>query len=358
MKNENGFPRAPGTGSPIVSGAMDFCPGNRFFTTMARTGKLYTRHGMKAQRLLLQPVSAGDLIDRALRLYRTHLGSFLGLAAVPGLVAVIGGLLALLDRSDALMALLGYALTYCAAPVLNLLLIGGLTQAIADHVMNDEPLSFGRTWSIVIAHLDSLLGVSLMGWLFFPLTLLIIGALSLPLFMIGSAFSLALAAGAQATWLSVVAIGTVAVLVLLGGGLLFMEAYGRVAMMPAAAVMEDQPVGSAVSRGFQLGAKTAPKVLAVFAFEYCLTYSIAMALGAPLGAYFASKQIGLTPETAQTMAMGFNILVQLGSLLSAPVGLISFALLYFDNRVRKEGMDVEILASEIPFPAEATTVPS
>ncbi|RMG54050.1 MAG: hypothetical protein D6723_05900 [Acidobacteria bacterium] len=307
--------------------------------------------------MLLQPVSAGDLIDRALRLYRAHLGSFLGLAAVPGLVAVIGGLLALLDRQDASLALLGYAMTYCAAPILNLLLIGGLTRAIADHVMNDAPLSFGRTLKIVLAHFGPLLGVSVMGWLFFPLTLLIIGALSLPLIMVGSALSLALAAGAKATWLSVVAVGAVAAIVLLLGGLLFMEAYGRAAMMPAAAVMEDQPVGSAVSRGLHLGAKTAPKVLAVFAFEYCLTYSIAMALGVPVGLYYASGQMNVTPEAAQTMAMGFNILVQFGSLLSAPVGLISFALLYFDNRVRKEGMDVEILANEIPFPAEIAATP-
>jgi hypothetical protein len=145
--------------------------------------------------------------------------------------------------------------------------------------------------------------------------------------------------------------------VLLVGGLIFLEIYGRVAMMPAAAIIERQPVGSAISRGLWLGARNSPTVLAVLSFEYCLMWSIATALGVLVGIGAVAAGIPINTDSTESVAVAFNTLLQVGNLLSSPVAVVAFALLYFDNRVRKEGLDVELLAQEIAFPsAQFSTV--
>lgn len=308
---------------------------------------------MRSHELLLQPVSAGDLIDRALWLYRRHLAALLTIAAVPGLVAVGGGLVTALAGTDLMVVAAGHVLTYGLSPILNLMIIGGLTKAVADHVMHQEPISVLRTWRIIIRHWGRLLSVATLGWLLLPLSLLILGGVG----FVGVgivAFSLVAAVPGQPdSWLKVLPITTVVIGLVLVGGFLFLEVYGRVVMMPAAALMERQPVGSAISRGLRLGARNSPKVLALLSFEFCLMWSIATALGVPVGIYFMASKMTADAKAVEVLAMGFNILLQFGNLLAAPVAAVAFALLYFDNRVRKEGLDVEFWARDMAFPVSS-----
>lgn len=311
---------------------------------------------MRSHELLLQPVSAGDLIDRALRLYRRHLAPLLATAAAPGLVAVVGGLLTALAGSDLMLAAAGNFLTYSLSPILNLMVIGGLTKVVADHVMRQEPISMRRTWQIIFRHLGRLLGVAMLGWLLLPVSLMILGGVGFVGVGILAFLLVTAAPGQTESWLMALPITTVAVSLVLVGGFFFLEIYGRVVMMPAAAIMERQPVGSAISRGLRLGARNSPKVLAVLAFEFCLMWSIATALGVPVGVYLMASGIATDANATEVLAVSFNILLQFGNLLAAPVAAVAFALLYFDNRVRKEGLDVEFLAREITSPATPPAV--
>jgi hypothetical protein len=312
---------------------------------------------MKSRELLLQPVSAGDLIDRSLRLYRRHLTSLLAIAAVPGLVAVLGGLLTVFAGGDLLTPAGGHLLIYGLSPILNLMVVGGLTKVVANHVMFDEPITFRRTWQVVIQHFGRLFGVAVIGWLLLPVTvtcLIGVGVIGLGMITI---LLTPLPAGPGASWLMALPIAIMAVGLSVLGGLAFLEIYARVAMMPAAAVIERQPVGSAVARGLKLGAKNSPIILALFSFEYCLIWSIATALGVPLGIVAMIEGVSLGPNATDVLAMSANILLQIGSLIAAPVVVIALALLYFDNRVCKEGLDVEVMAQEIAFPAGSAPAP-
>ncbi|MBI3950439.1 MAG: hypothetical protein HY314_08305 [Acidobacteria bacterium] len=257
--------------------------------------------------------------------------------------------------ADLPLTLGGGFLTYGVSPVLNLMIIGGLTKVVANHVMAEEPISFRRTWQVIIDHAGQLVGVAAIGWLLLPITLIILGGIgALGVGVLAFVLS-AILMGQEASWLVALPIGIIGGIALLVGGLLFLEIYARVVMMPAAVIIERQPVGSAISRGLRLGAKNSPTVLAVLSFEYCLMWSIATALGVPLGIYAAIAGLSLGDSTEQ-MAVAFNILLQFGNLLSAPVAAVAFALLYFDNRVRKEGLDVEFLAQEIVFPSAPAPV--
>jgi hypothetical protein len=310
---------------------------------------------MAARDLLLQPVSAGDLIDRALRLYRKNLGSLLAIAAIPGLIAVVGGLLTVFAQDQVGSIILGGMIIWVVTPILNLMVVGALTRVLADYLMVGREISFRRTWRLLLVRSGRLFGVALIGWLLLFVSLMILGGgsalgIGVGTLVLTPALGPAQAGGAP-SWLIMVPVAILLGLAFLGAGLILLSVYGRVLMMPAASLMEEQPVGSAVSRGLHLGAKTAFKVLAVVAFEFCLTYAIALALGVPIGLYAAIEGL---PLSAGATANAFNVLLQIGALLTAPVPLVAYALLYFDNRVRKDGFDVEILAGEIANPVSSS----
>jgi hypothetical protein len=295
--------------------------------------------------LLLQPVSAGDVIDRALRLYRHNFTSLLAIAALPGLTAITGGLLTVFTQDHLGFILLGGWITWGVAPVVNLMVIGALTRVIADHLMHGAELSFRRTWRLLRQRFARLLGVSMIGWMLVPVSALLVGGVAL--FGAGIAGALlapGLSQGGTVQWVIAVPIFIVLGVLFIIGGLLVLELYARVLMMPMASLIEGQPVGSSISRGLRLGAKTWSKVLAILAFEFCLTYSIALALGVPLGLYAATEGF---PWSIETVGSVSNILLQIGALMTAPVPIVAYALLYFDNRVRKDGFDVEVLARDI-----------
>jgi hypothetical protein len=273
------------------------------------------------------------------------------------MIAVAGGLLTVFAGADLTMTALGNLMTYGLAPILNLMIIGGLTKVVADHVMVEDPISFRRTWRVILQHASQLIGVATIGWLLLPISLAILGGIGFVGIGILTFLLTPVLMGLKEPWLVAVPVGLVGAGVLLVGGLIFLEIYGRVAMMPAAAIIERQPVGSAISRGLWLGARNSPTVLAVLSFEYCLMWSIATALGVLVGIGAVAAGIPINTDSTESVAVAFNTLLQVGNLLSSPVAVVAFALLYFDNRVRKEGLDVELLAQEIAFPsAQFSTV--
>jgi len=132
---------------------------------------------MASRDILLQPVSAGDLIDRALRLYRRNFASLLAIAAVPGLAAVVGGLLTVFPQDKIGLQILGNLITWGLKPVVNLMIIGVLTRVVADHLMLGREISFRRTWRLLLSKFGRLSGVATIGWLFLPISTVIIGGI-------------------------------------------------------------------------------------------------------------------------------------------------------------------------------------
>src|SRR5213080_3920942 len=214
--------------------------------------------------LALAPLGAGDLIDRAVRLYRRHFLTLIRIAAPPVLVSAIGSTITTITfREFAATAsemrlvlfvflwLVGVVIIGCGS-LFSIIVMGGATRNLVAHLLWNEPVSVRTTYRAVKSRFWGLLGGSLLmaSWL---------GLAVLVAFMAGTMvfYFIALFVWVSAklsNWLAVtmgVLGGTVATIVALT---LFFFLAGRVAYVTQAMLVEGRTVFSAVGRSFSLPA--------------------------------------------------------------------------------------------------------
>ncbi|HEX8183262.1 MAG TPA: zinc ribbon domain-containing protein, partial [Blastocatellia bacterium] len=122
----------------------------------------------------------------------------------------------------------------------------------------------------------------------------------------------------------------------------------RIIFLPHVVMIEGQSAGSAVGRAMRLGGRNSLKVGAILLFTYFVSLSLMAALTLPVlaGLYLAGL---LTSDffSSTTWTVFYISFKDLSSLLSLPIWIVSFTLLYFDSRVRKEAYDLDLLARDI-----------
>jgi hypothetical protein len=122
----------------------------------------------------------------------------------------------------------------------------------------------------------------------------------------------------------------------------------RVVFIPQAIMIEGSPVSIALTRALSLGSKNWNRVLAILLFSYFVSYSLAAAVLAPIALLlWLTGYLSFDQQTIDAVSSG---IIQFSSFLVVPVWSIAYTLLYFDNRVRKEGYDVDLLARRLPPP--------
>src|SRR5262249_27724407 len=129
--------------------------------------------------LVLAPLGAGDLIDRAIRLYRRHFFTLIRIAAPPVLVAAGGSVLVTIAIRQIsrttfgsslalfLLLLLFGGLLFIGGHVFNLIVMGGATRNFVMHLLWNEPVSVRTTYAAVRSRFGSLLMATLLviGWI-------------------------------------------------------------------------------------------------------------------------------------------------------------------------------------------------
>lgn len=322
--------------------------------------------------LSLAPLGAGDLIDRAVRLYRRHFFVLARIGAPPVIVAAAGSVLATLSlrqftttTSDASLALfvgltIVGVIVFVAGYVFSLIVMGGATRNLVMHLLWDEPVSARTTYSAVRARFWGLLAATLlmmfMGgfaiFLTFLLWEIVVG------FVI---FGSLMFAQVAPTWFSVVigVIGGVATAILALWLLFFL--LGRVAYVPQAMLVEGKGVLEAFGRSFSLAKGSVRRLMAMAVFSTFAVYSAWLILYAPL--LWLGYIIGLSPlnqtDWPAWYVISYNVVWQVSQILLAPIWMLGLSLLYLDERVRHEGYDVELMAARQlpPMPNLAVASP-
>jgi hypothetical protein len=307
--------------------------------------------------LSLVPLGAGDLIDRAVRLYRRHFMTLLRIAAPPVLVSAIGWVLMgvgwrelFLTASDTSLAV--YVLLECAGIILWLsgllfsgIVLGGASRNLVAHLLWDEPVSVRTTYRNVRARFLPLLGATILVGLLFACfgMLAFIVFYIVVLFTVMAAFAFSQIAG----WLAAIVIALGALLALSCALLVFFFLAGRFAYVPQAMMVEGKGVFAAISRSTELASGNVRRLAAMTIFTTFATYSTLMILLVPLGWYGYLNGINLwnAENWPAWYAIGYSVLLQSSSILLMPVWLLGLSLLYVDERVRHEGYDVELMAS-------------
>lgn len=314
-----------------------------------------------ASDLHIVPLGAGDLIDRAVRLYRRHLFVLIRIAAPPVMVSAFGWVLWTIGTREVFTTtetseLLFYIFLMIAAVVIviaghlfGLLVMGGASRNLVTHLLWNEPVTARATYAAVKSRFWRLLGACfiIMIWLtvawsvsafvmYIVITVVVLASLLMSQVLPG--------------WMIVVAVVVATLLGLSAAFWLFFFMVGRIAYVPQVMLVEGKGIFDSISRSFTLAKGNVRRLLAMTLFIIFATYSALMVLVFPLGVVGYLNGIDPSPWSATQWpiwyAIAYSVLEPLSSILLAPVWMLGMSLLYVDERVRHEGYDIELMASQ------------
>jgi hypothetical protein len=261
----------------------------------------------------LRPLSLGELLDRTFSLYKSHFVIFVGIVALPNLLSLVFQVLMISMRAvqpRSTQELMDHVFQLFGASIV-LLIVAAVAQAAT--VIAVSNLHLGRPVSIASAFR------ALKGRIF---------VVCLVTFVVGLT-------------IGVVSVATFFLLCIPG---IYLALCWSVAV--PVTVLESADLGTAMSRSRALTKGDRGRIFVVYVLYFALVlvfsaiWEIAgMALNLSGGGTLASP----------TMAM--QILLQIGGFVTqgfvGPLITIALALIYYDERVRKEAFDIEHMIAEI-----------
>jgi hypothetical protein len=312
-----------------------------------------------AHDLHIVPLGAGDLIDRAVRLYRRHLFTLMRIAAPPVIVSAIGwvmftiGYRRIMSTSETaelvfnIFLMLGGAGVAIAGHIFSFIVMGGASRNLVAHLLWNEPVLVRTTYSAVRSRFWSLLGASIlvMIWLWISsMAGSVVGYMVVFFLMI-----VLLVLGQWApVWMTAIAVacGTITAIAAFLWSFFFLA--GKVAYVPQALLVEGKGIFDSVGRSFTLAKGNVRRLMAMTLFIAFVTYSTLMILVIPLGWYGYLNGIDLWNATQWPVwyAIAYSVLQPVSSMMLAPVWMLGMSLMYVDERVRHEGYDIELMASQ------------
>lgn len=306
--------------------------------------------GRGPARFELRPLSLGEVLDRTFALYRSRFWLFAGISMIAASVNVVGQAISLANAqrlaahavfaptanpATALLNLraVGAAQLPAYLVMIVLVLVSAVTQAATalalTKVYLERPTSVQDVFRAVGPRWYRWIGIAIWqagSMLWVPLAALVPAILLLGL-------------GTRSNNTGLIVIGgLLALIAILGGFPVGFILYLRNALAVPAAVTEGLTIRPAMRRSKVLAAGTKGRIFVVLLIAGCLLEVVAV-LQTPL-----AMLMMLTPQHQHYVARAIALLITfVGDSAVAPVALIGLTLVYFDQRVRKEALDLELL---------------
>ncbi len=319
-------PGAPG-GAPYVAG-LEFRPGI----------------------VPLRPLTLGDIYSGVTKAIRGNVAATIGLAVVTSLVCLVpttalGGWLGSLETGDLGSTQLGVGMFAQYVPALgstlsSIALTGFLAYVIGQAVLGRK-VSIGETWDGTRRRLPALLGV---------VVLVVLGSLTILAVLIGPGVALFVQAGDfDAVAFVVTAFGTLAAV------LLYIFLWVRLGFATALVVLEGRGVLGSLRRSWQLTGGHGFWRLLGIRFLTALAVGFAsqiVTLPIALGGVVAVIAAGDEDRLFMWQAILTGVASLIAGALTTPFSAGVDALLTVDSRIRREGLDVQLIhASQHGGPA-------
>jgi hypothetical protein len=308
----------------------------------------------------LRPMTLGEILDRTAQLYRHNIWTFVGVAAVPMVVSfavVVPILIALgamgLFNSKAADPSIGAIVALVAAGVfigIPLLLVAGVVEQVAltntaIGVNNGSKLkvreAIKSTWPRFWRYL----------WLI-VLKAVLVGAAPAAVggaVIVGLSVLTALAATAGAKAAGVL---IVVLIVLIVVGMIFYMIWAEMcfSMGISASLVEEKSGWQSIKRAYYLSKGTRGRIFVMYLLVVALYFVISMVVDIATFiamAIFTSISHSKATSTALVVVQVLNFASSLTiQTLIAPVSVIALVLFYYDQRVRTEGYDIELMMEQ------------
>ncbi len=314
----------------------------------------------------INPLGAGDLIDRAVRLYAKNFWTLIKIAVPPILISAFGSMIFAIGWREAIVAskdldAIGYISLIMVGGALSILgmlmtimVMGGASRNLVRHLLWGEAITFRETYRNTLSRFFGLLTASIIIsiTLYFTFIVLayILAILITIVFFIAIAFS-----PISSVVPLLIAVILSSVCSLFTAWVFFLVA-SRLAYIPQVMLVEGQGVFAALGRSTSLASGNVLRLAALVVFTIFAALSALMILLLPLVWYASLNGIELFTFggdlTPFWYLIGWQVVWQLSWILLTPVWMIGLSLLYVDERVRHEGYDIELMAArqlgEIP----------
>jgi hypothetical protein len=285
----------------------------------------------------LRPLGVGDIVDRVFAIYRQRPLTFLAIAAIPYLALVL--LIGLLTAAFAgTFIALAPALTGDFDPARLAPALGGLAVFLAVIVLAALVVSLVQSASLIDAAAarymgkETAVGTALGVGVGAAWRLFLMGLLALLAFIGMWAVLIVVMAVSQQWW---------SILAAVCGGLV-LSVYLTASWMvsPAVMVLEHAGPVAALRRSWELSTGSRWRILGLILLLSVLQIVLSSLVSVILVASFATDQVGQI-----VLQQAVNLLA---TIAWAPVYWGTFAVLYYDLRVRREAFDLQIAAEALP----------
>lgn len=318
---------------------------------------------------ILRPLNLGEILDRTAQLYRRNFWLFVGTAALPlvfvlALAIPVGALFAVPlisgagagEPSPAAIAIIAffvlialpiylvvYVYSYAAITQATVSVYHGEKPTIRATLKNVRPRFWTYLWYLLLQGImAALIPMAAAMSIVFPLVF----AMSRPGVDPGPRFAL----GFLIFLIVVAAIGVVLWLT-----------YSYALGLPAC-IVEKQAAWSSLLRSWRLSKGTRGRIFVTNLLVAALAFAIGMALAIPLlilvavlpamGITVAHSSAALVVMEIVRVALDF-----IAQVLLAPVYMIAAVLFYYDQRIRKEGYDIEWMMQQAGLAQPASAAP-
>jgi len=303
--------------------------------------------GVRPMPLDLRPLTLAELLDRSFSIYKRHFWLFAGIMAVPSVFAMTMLVLLRLLRAPVtpgtppqrvfeLMfpVMLGLVIFTFVYMVVYMYALGATSVAVSE-------LYLGRDTTVGDAYRRVRPFGGRLLLLFICLVLASAGAsLLVGAVAIGSALFLAL--------LSRVLAVIVVPFAAFGVFVVFVLIAVRFGVSVPALVIENVPVTTAIRRSVDLTRDNAGRVFLIVLCATVIAYATSLIFTGP----FSIAALVAGPDTR--LALLFNLVGAvsgaIGGMISGPIMIIGLAMMYYDLRIRKEALDLELLLANLDAP--------
>jgi len=303
--------------------------------------------------LTLRPMSTSQVLDRTFQIYRSHFVLLAGIGALlPALLLVVQlGFIPLgfpprTDRNQlpeaALVMVLIFACCYGIVYVLGQALTSGAVVFAVSKLHLGKGVTIAEAYKQVFSRFWRVLGVIIL------VSLIVFGSL-----FVGEIIAIlifAMTAGSFRAFGSGPASGIMLVFAVIWAVTIFSAGvgaavyfYSRLALAIPACIVEGLTVGSAFQRSWFLSKNSVWRIILAFVLTWVIGVMLALVLGLPGQIYAAVMH-------SKGVIVGL-ILQQLGGfvagVLANPISVTAIALIYFDQRVRKEAFDLQVMMEAV-----------
>jgi hypothetical protein len=300
-------------------------------------------------------MSTGEVLDRTFNLYRNNFQLFAGIATILSLASLIGALLLVLmgvgvvgaappdfrNPASLLLVIFGWLIGYLLFYLIGYALSLGATIYAVSQVHLGNRTTIKESYRRIRPQMWSIINIVV------SIFLRIVGASILAYILIALVAVAAVAAGAA--WLAAVLgfCGAVA------GVVWVMSIACKYALAVPVCLLEKIKGMAALHRSKELAQGSLFRIFIVLLLVFVL--NLAFSLGLQYGG-------GLIVASIPFAAIAWNLLAGfIASTLSFPISNIAYSLFYYDQRIRKEAFDLQLMMEAVgqtPQGQSAAAAPS